>query len=302
MRYPAHGSSRLRLRFLVAASITVIGPLVLDAQSPAQEYRLSAWNDYYSGLDELGPTEVRAYPIYEQLREYSAKDFQVVVGRTARWGESHPGGVIVLDAGTLQKPKEIRAFIIAHQWAHEALGHQPNIYALASGATGFRLTPPPEERDADVYAGEFLRHAGYDLGPVLAYLRETSEKASTGRGSVGSDRAESVSSGYAVVADATRVGVPCTHIRECEHRSPCIHKGPCTHETVCQHRVRCVHQSPCQHTVWNGTAYVQAHSFDSAHAYDQAHTSDFRHKSDPSHPYDKSHVYDTEHEYDLIQK
>ena len=144
-----------------------------------------------------------------------------------------------------------------------------------------------------------MRHSGYDLGPLLDYLSKLSEKSSADTHSAGSQRVTSLMSGYNQVVDATIVRVPCTHIRECEHRSPCIHAGPCTHETVCQHRVRCVHETPCQDTVWNGTTYVPKHASDLAHAYDQPHTSDFRHKSDPLHAYDKAHTYDTEHEYDV---
>ncbi|MGE0492739.1 MAG: hypothetical protein AB7S38_26235 [Vulcanimicrobiota bacterium] len=192
-------------------------------------YELQEWSDYYNGLRNLGPNQQEAWEIYQELRQFSGQEFQVVFGQTFRWGEARPGGVIILDVSTMQKPRPIHAYKFAHEWGHQALGHVPNIYNPQGNQWRMRFTHTQDEDEADVYAGRFLAAAGYDVEPVLGYLRSLPPSPAWDTHSPGHVRAELVLTGYRGGGPAptpTVRRVPCQHLMPCAHRFPCGHLTP----------------------------------------------------------------------------
>jgi hypothetical protein len=136
----------------------------------AQEYQVSEMLDYFGGMARLGQNYSRAYAVYQQFQAHSGKSFPVYLAQTFQWGQAHYGGTIVLDVSSTNKAAPILAFILAHEWGHEDLGHQPNLYNPYGNQWRIRASPTQEEDEADEYAGAFLARYGYDIRVVTQFL------------------------------------------------------------------------------------------------------------------------------------
>ena len=283
-------------------------------------------------MQTLSANQEKGYPIYNQLCQYSGKTFRVVFGQTFHWGEAHPGGAIILDISTLNKDNNILAFVFAHEWAHQALGHQPNIYNPSGNTWKMRITPTQDEDEADFYAGKFMAQYGYNLDIVVSYLKNLPTSPAGDTHSSGVQRGKTVTAGYhgtsaaptqqtakfTQIECAHRIpcqhAMPCAHNTPCIHRTPCQHQAPCTHRITCQHqrpclhRMPCTHQMPCQHIVATPYGpramhpYDIAHPFDTAHPFDQSHDFDTAHSFDTAHPFDTAHIADLAHERDQMHQ
>jgi hypothetical protein len=313
-------SSGGNMRRLLAAAVLFAISVPLSAQKSLATYTVDEWQDFFHGLTNLSRNHEEAYSIYNDLRDYSGHDYRVVYGQTFQWGQAHPGGVIILDVSTLQKPRDVLAFVFAHEWAHEALGHQPNIYNPYGSTWKIRQWPTQDEDEADYYAGGFLQAKGYDVEAVTEYLRDVPVVAGDYTHSTGVVRARTVVAGANGGSRPARtaIRVDCTHGKACEHLMACVHQIPCSHATACSHQMACTHTAPCSHTMACSHTmpcqhvyytpygpqvmhpYDTMHAYDSAHPYDQAHPFDTMHTADAAHPYDTLHMHDSAHPFDLI--
>lgn len=156
---------------------------------------------YFEGMHELqttgwGSLNSRVTKVTTQLVKYSGQVFKVVPGQTFQWGQAHAGGWIILDISSVSSPEPILAFRLAHEWGHEALGHQPNWYHPAGKQWTFRPSNTTAEDEADAYAGRFLARFGYPLDPVISELKSLPKTSHGDSHSDGVVRAKIVSDAY----------------------------------------------------------------------------------------------------------
>ena len=188
----------------------------------------------------------KTYAIYKQLVAYTRMDYPIIFGQIFNWGQAHNGGLIIIDYSTIQKDKNILAFVFAHEWGHQALGHQANIYHPSGSTWRYRSSPTESEDEADVYAGKFLANYGYNLNIVYNYLYSLPETDDHTHSS-GKDRAELVKSGYYAVRGNSNpsrgldefetITTACTHpMHPRGDLIPCSHQAhprgdiiPCSH-------------------------------------------------------------------------
>lgn len=107
-------------------------------------------------LARLDRYQESIYLMVEQLRKFTGKDFPIEFERHYRRGLADPNGTIIIDYATLRKPLSEMALTLAHEWAHQSLGH------LTSSKTEWEM-----ESEADYWAGIFLGYFGYNLEEVI---------------------------------------------------------------------------------------------------------------------------------------
>jgi hypothetical protein len=239
--------------------------VLLSAQTP-WEWNYQETQDYFRGMQEIqmngwGATNARVHTVIRKLIVDTGKTFHVVPGQQFTIGQAHNGGWIILDISTTQKGDDVLAFWLAHEWAHEHLGHAANIYQPVGDPWRYRPLPSSDEDAADVWAGGFAARHGYALAPILADLRRQPADPS-GAHSPGAVRAENVKAAYEaetgtgggalITEQCFDVPVPCTH-----QAHPEGHLVPCS--CGVQHPYDMIQ---CQHTCqyWNG--YGPCHSYD----------------------------------------
>ncbi|MFK7750709.1 MAG: hypothetical protein AB8B65_20120 [Kordia sp.] len=137
----------------------------------SQQYFLNELRDAYGGQIMFANNYQKTATVYRKLTEYSGMNFPVVFNQTFRWGEAHYGGLIILDYSTIHKEKNVLAFVFAHEWGHQAIGHQPNMYKPQGSQWRVKTTSTQYEDEADYYAGQFLAQYRYDVQAVVNYLR-----------------------------------------------------------------------------------------------------------------------------------
>lgn len=162
---------------IVALLVSVLFSCLAQAQFYLQDpkqtsYYLNEQRDFFNGHLELlsGSGEARMWKIYEQLVLHSGKRFPIHPVQTNSWGQAKNGGIILIDVSFVGKPDPVLAFIMAHEWAHQDLGHASNLYKPHGNQWFFQATATGREDDADHYAGEFLAKFGYDIQPVLDFF------------------------------------------------------------------------------------------------------------------------------------
>lgn len=138
---------------------------------------------------------------YAQLQTYSGMQFQLYAAQNFNWGQAHAGGVILLDLSTVgqgESQPDVFAFKLAHEWGHEALGHQPNFYNPNGGAYRYSAiaNDTSSEDAADAYAGAFLAEYKYDASKVAEYLKGLPENPSGDTHSSGPERAKTVTRAF----------------------------------------------------------------------------------------------------------
>ena len=168
-----------------------------------QEYFLQELRDAHGGQILFANNYHKTSNVYYKLVEYSGMNFPVVFNQTFHWGEAHYGGLIILDYSTIHKKKDILAFVFAHEWAHQALGHQPNLYKPNGSTWRVKTSSTQYEDEADYYAGQFLAKYEYDVNKVASYLSSLPEFGGTQHSS-GKQRAKTVLRGFNSVPKFTR--------------------------------------------------------------------------------------------------
>ena len=208
---------------------------------------------YLNGLplisSELDPfnSQSRVGKIYRKLVKYSGKHFPLYTAQTNQIGQAHHGGIIIIDISKLNEPEEILAFWLAHEWGHQDLGHQSNIYQpVQKTKWEYNILPTKKEDEADAYAAKFLAEMDYDIDSVVYQLSKLPTNPFNHSHSDGPLRALHVKKVYeSASSDGSLVRHPEGHIVECTHGS--IH--PKGELVPCQHWPR--HGDgdliPCQH-------------------------------------------------------
>ncbi len=198
-----------------------------------QQYLINEWRDAYGGKVYYAYNYPKAYSVYKQLKSYTGMDYPIIFHQTFSWGQAHHGGLIILDYSTINKNKNILAYVFAHEWAHQALGHQANIYNPYGSTWRVRTSRTETEDEADVYAGKFLAAYGYDIDMVYNYLYnlpENNNKHDTH--SPGRERAKLVLKGYKygnkeeerieyeyIITKCSHPAHPRGDIRRCTHQA-----------------------------------------------------------------------------------
>jgi hypothetical protein len=182
--------------------------MIFAVPAPGHAQQLTAWEysqkeavAYFDGMKELqvsgwGSLNEKVSKVTNQLIQHSGQVYRVIPGQTFQWGQAHAGGWIILDISSVSAIEPILAFRLAHEWGHEALGHQPNWYHPAGGAWKFRPSSTTAEDQADAYAGRFLAKFGYPLDVIVAELKDLPQTSNGDRHSDGSTRAMIVSESY----------------------------------------------------------------------------------------------------------
>jgi len=248
-----------KIIFLIAV---LLSPFLAKPQyslTPQQRYLLNEMKDADFGKVYYGYNIPRVYSVYNQLRNYSAMDFPIVFLQTFNWGQAHNGGLILLDYSAINKSNSVLAFMLAHEWGHEALGHTSNIYH-PNGGWSYSSAPKTKEDAADQYAGRFLRAYNYDINSVTYYLRNVPEMGDEEH-STGPERANNVLAAFnGRTSSEERIPSPSTPKRSrrlvaCSH--PLHPNGDI---------YRCTHPAhpygdlyPCSHICQGPYGYVRCH-------------------------------------------
>jgi hypothetical protein len=233
--------------------LTAANGLAQSSLTLEQENVINDWKDSSGGKIIHASNDPKAAAIHYQLARFTGMQYPVIFAETVDWGYGHFGGVIIIDQSSIDKDRNILAFIFAHEWAHQLLGHQPNIYRTSNGVWKYNACRAQSEDEADVYAGKFLAIFGYEPNIVYDYLSAL-PKSDHHTHSTGKERAELVRRGYTSVnVDKTPIQqgleaassgykpttVKCTHLVH-----PAGDEIPCKHFAHHGgHLVRCKH--PC---------------------------------------------------------
>lgn len=182
----------LTLLILFICSLNLLSQNGLTQQ---QKYFLSELNDAYGGQIFYANNYHKTAEVYQKLVKYTGMRFPVVFNQTFHWGEAHYGGLIILDYSTINKNRDILAFVFAHEWAHQALGHQPNLYKPNGSLWKVKTSSTQYEDEADFYAGQFLSYYNYNINAVTNYLNALPDFDDKEHSS-GKERAKTVLRGY----------------------------------------------------------------------------------------------------------
>lgn len=216
----------------------------LNAQynlSKEQKYLIKEWEDYYGGQFYMAYNYPKANGIYRNLKAFSRMDFPILFGQTFQWGQAHHGGLIIIDYSSLNKNTSILAFIFAHEWGHQALGHQANIYNPTGDIWRIKTSSTQNEDQADFYSGKFIAKYGYDIDLVYQFLSNLPESPNDHVHSSGRKRAETVLNGYKSMQSSSSFRtVSCQHpLHPRGDISRCIHiTHPMGDRFQCQHSCR----------------------------------------------------------------
>lgn len=250
---------------------------------------------YFSGMAAIqlrgwGELTQTVNPLIFQLVQYSGMVFRVVPAQTFNVGQAHVGGWILLDISTATRPRDELAFWLAHEWGHEALGHQPNFYHPAGNPWRSRMTSTADEDAADRWAGGFVCAAGYDIVAVTEALRRLPRVHADQAHSNGEERASHALAGYAA-AGCAAPGDGGRGVGDVERRCtlsvvPCQHPAhPDGDSFPCQHPMHPAGDLvPCMHACPGLYGPVPCHVSDVVPCSHPAHVFDVAPCSHPMHP------------------
>jgi hypothetical protein len=144
-------------------------PKAARAQTTPQQFYQSQTADFVRALGNPN-VNARVRRIWMQLATATNRMYPVVPAQQYNMGQALPNGVITLDVAIAgNDDAEVTAFWLAHEWAHQYLGHSAMLlYPLGRWAAARAGTA--QEDLADKWAGRFLKAEEYDLEPVLNFL------------------------------------------------------------------------------------------------------------------------------------
>lgn len=180
------------------------------------QYNQKEAASYFSGLENVqlsgwGGLENKVDPVIAQLVEYSGESYKVIGVQTNQWGLAYAGGYILFDISSAASSKPILAFRLAHEWGHQVLGHQPNLYHPDGGGWKYRVNSAATEDAADNYAGHFLAKYGYSLDEVVAELNSMPVSNDKSH-SDGKSRAKTVANAYHNTVEVTATNPLCVFL------------------------------------------------------------------------------------------
>jgi hypothetical protein len=217
-----------------------------DAQETPTQFYNRQMADFAKSVNDPS-ANLRVQRIWLKLVSYSSGTmFPVVPAQNFTLGQALPSGVILLDVSIAgNKDEEVTAFFLAHEWGH--LFHQHPLRLIEASFQGpyvATIAGKEYEDEADRYGAQFLKAMGYNVNPVLEFLRSIPVMPDAIHGS-GAERASNVA---AVYKRTSYVEKSQSHI---EYR-PCTHPAHLSGDIVpCQHGP--MHPGgdiiPCQHMV-----------------------------------------------------
>jgi len=113
--------------------------------------------------------------IWFQLAQFSGRPYPIFITDVSTIGQALPNGTVIIDYAVFgHEDQEVTAFWMAHEYAHQVLGHvTPRLVRF-----GTRVLPiyssgrgTDNEDAADRWAAEFLVQHGYDTDPVVEMLK-----------------------------------------------------------------------------------------------------------------------------------
>ncbi len=173
--------------------------------------------------------------VYSQLLKYSGKNFRVYPYQTNLIGLAKPGGVIMIDISIVGKPVEILAFWLAHEWAHQDLGHAVNRFATPQMTINAMLRrqrfPTSSEDEADIWAARFMARHNYPIAGVLENICRLSKGRPDKSHSSRELRAMNVAAAYNVITGQNVVsscagGLAYQHVASRKMQQGCRACGP----------------------------------------------------------------------------
>ncbi len=168
------------LTLIASAGLVFIAPMQADSQAG-------------EGLSAQTSNMVRLEMVAVQLEAFSDMSFPVEIYDTGVGGMALPGGQIQVDPWLFMFEDEALAWLVGHEWGHQALGHVTNQYYSVSIRGD---TPTALEDDADFFAGQFLGFAGYDIDIAAEFVEAAADDSSAVHSS-GVVRAATTRAGYA---------------------------------------------------------------------------------------------------------
>ena len=137
----------------------------------------------------------RVFTIWEELVEYSGQMYPVFPNQTFSAGQALPSGAILLDVAIAgYEDVEVTAFWLAHEYAHQVMGH-PRLQVALVGSWMAAQSTRRREDQADVWAARFMLKYDYPIEPVLDFLCEM-PVVEFDTHSPGPDRAKQVAKAY----------------------------------------------------------------------------------------------------------
>ncbi|MCA9311043.1 MAG: hypothetical protein KDA21_07545 [Phycisphaerales bacterium] len=168
--------------------LTLLGAAGLLFVLPMQPEAAAGSN----GLSAATSNMVRAELVALQLESFSDMSFPVEIHDTGVGGMALSGGQIQVDPWVFMFDDNVVAWLVGHEWGHQALGHVTNpYYAVAKRGT----TPTQLEDEADFFAGQFLGFGGYDVDIAADFVQQAADESSSAHSS-GAVRAATTRAGY----------------------------------------------------------------------------------------------------------
>ena len=140
-----------------------------QADRQAAEAHFAGWPGWQSGgAMALPPALAKTAG---ELAAFSGRAYRVLPVSAQAWDQAHGAGWILLDLEPGAAKESVLAFRLAHEWAHEALGHPASFRKQARGWL-YSAGTAAAEREADGYAGRFLARYGYPHSKVVRFLHD----------------------------------------------------------------------------------------------------------------------------------
>ncbi|MBN9398551.1 MAG: hypothetical protein J0I17_00090 ['Candidatus Kapabacteria' thiocyanatum] len=169
----------VRAGVIVAASCTALSFLFAVPVCNGQEgdrvqrfFQERVENTFRAFTDPTAAGRFRE--IWFQLAQYSGRSYPVFITDVSSIGRALPNGTVIIDYAVFgHRDQEVTAFWMAHEYAHQVLGHvTPHL--VRSGTQVFPVYSSgrgtESEDAADRWAAEFLVQHSYDTEPVVAML------------------------------------------------------------------------------------------------------------------------------------
>ena len=178
---------------------TLIVALLSAAPAHAQNPDAFWWSEM-AGLERSlrDPSiSVRVQEIWRELVAETGQHYPVVPSQRFTLGQALPNGVVLLDLSVAGNAhREVTAFWLAHEYAHQVLDH-PRLLVTSLGRWVAAIGGTAQEDAADRWAARFLSERGYDASPVLEFLCALPSHPADRAHSTGAVRARNVAESYA---------------------------------------------------------------------------------------------------------
>ncbi len=174
----------LLLLLLFLIHVTCLG------QDQNFEYYKRTQNGVYNAIKNPDINR-KVFRVWERLVQYTGKRYPVYPAQNYNLGQALPGGIILLDLSIAGETESILAFWLAHEYAHQVLGHT-NLMLQRNSNLLFALAGTKFEDEADIWAANFIKKYKYDVGFVLNFFCDLPNDPNDRSHSKSLDRASAV--------------------------------------------------------------------------------------------------------------